>query len=294
MRYKANNRYNTTLTAAFDGTTDVVMKVKSLPEFLPTIVTISFGNSVESSWIVTGKTGTDTLTGVSLLKGTAQTYYEGTTVDCVNWAEFYNQYFDVSTFFLAEDNTDYSTWGNEYALLISDDTFDLVRGSMLAFQPNQTNTDAVTVKINDLDPIALTKNGGSPLAEGDIIANQIITIMYDGESLQLMSVKQEEIDTTFKDVPETNVISTAVNKGCRFQKTMTVDTTFTVSATDGDYFVLKLTFAGEDSGEQPVETVATFTGVVDSSGEAYTCSGTTGSIRIIFEKQGAVITATEG
>lgn len=294
MRYKANNRYNTTLIAPFDGSEDVVMKVKALPDYLPTLITLNYSTSTESTYEVTGSTGTDTLTGLTLKKGEAQNYYEGTPVDCLNWADFYNQYADVSTFFFADDDTDYGSFDNQYHLGISDDTFDLVKGTLLAFQPIQTNTGAVTIKINNLDPIPLTKNGGSPLAEGDVIANQVITIIYDGENLQLMSVKQEEIDTTFKDVPETNVISTAINKGCRFKKTMQVDTTFTTSATDGDYWVLKLTFAGEDSGGLPVETTATFTGVVDSSGEPYVVSGTNETIRIIFEKDGAVITATEG
>lgn len=213
MRYKANNRYNTTLIAPFDGSEDVVMKVKALPDYLPTLITLNYSTSTESTYEVTGSTGTDTLTGLTLKKGEAQNYYEGTPVDCLNWADFYNQYADVSTFFFADDDTDYGSFDNQYHLGISDDTFDLVKGTMLAFQPIQTNTGAVTIKINNLDPVALTKNGGEALIAGDMIADQIMTLMYSGTELQLMSVSAEDATTTSKGIVRPDNSTTFVTSG---------------------------------------------------------------------------------
>jgi hypothetical protein len=56
--------------------------------------------------------------------------------------------------------------------------------------PN-TNSGAVVVSVSALAAKALTKNGSTALIAGDIPANSIIRIVYDGTRFQLTSVKQQ-------------------------------------------------------------------------------------------------------
>jgi hypothetical protein len=49
-----------------------------------------------------------------------------------------------------------------------------------------TNTTAVTLNLNSLGAIAVKKNGSTALGAGDITANQILHLLYDGTNFQIV------------------------------------------------------------------------------------------------------------
>ncbi|MDE2105064.1 MAG: hypothetical protein KGL39_47940 [Patescibacteria group bacterium] len=65
----------------------------------------------------------------------------------------------------------------------------LTEGMTLRFLSAGANaTTAVTLQINALTAVSVVKNGAAPLAVGDIPANGIVTVTYDGTNFQLVTV----------------------------------------------------------------------------------------------------------
>jgi hypothetical protein len=62
-----------------------------------------------------------------------------------------------------------------------------VAGQVFRFIASATNTSNVTLNINSIGAVAVTKNGTVALAAGDIIINSITTVVYDGTQFQLSS-----------------------------------------------------------------------------------------------------------
>lgn len=61
-------------------------------------------------------------------------------------------------------------------------------GMELKFKAGTANTDACTLAINGGSPIAIKKNVSVDLATGDILANQIVKVIYDGTVYQMLSM----------------------------------------------------------------------------------------------------------
>lgn len=59
-------------------------------------------------------------------------------------------------------------------------------GQTFKFKANTANTGAATLKVNSLTAIAIKKDVTTDLATGDILANQIVTVIYDGTNMQLV------------------------------------------------------------------------------------------------------------
>ena len=59
-----------------------------------------------------------------------------------------------------------------------------------------TNTGAVTISINGLAAIAVTKQGSTALSAGDIVAGQVMQITYDGTRFQLIGVATTAVAST--------------------------------------------------------------------------------------------------
>jgi microcystin-dependent protein len=55
------------------------------------------------------------------------------------------------------------------------------------------NTGAVTIAVNALTPVALTKRGGTALVSGDLAAGQIIQVAWDGTQYQLVGHEPQEL-----------------------------------------------------------------------------------------------------
>lgn len=60
-------------------------------------------------------------------------------------------------------------------------------GMVVKFKANTLNTGACTLNVNSLGAKTLKKNYNSDLATGDILAGQIVTVIYDGTNFQVLS-----------------------------------------------------------------------------------------------------------
>lgn len=64
-------------------------------------------------------------------------------------------------------------------------TFDSLTGKIVCFLAGFTNTTPMTLKVNDLDPIAIDKDlasGPAPLIGGEVVVSNLITCMWDEEN----------------------------------------------------------------------------------------------------------------
>jgi hypothetical protein len=60
-------------------------------------------------------------------------------------------------------------------------------GQIITFKANTANTGAATLNVNSLGAKTIKKNYNVDLATGDIVANQIIQVIYDGTNFQLVA-----------------------------------------------------------------------------------------------------------
>jgi hypothetical protein len=76
-------------------------------------------------------------------------------------------------------------------------------GQMFAFVAANTNTGAVTINISTLGAKAITKNGTTALSAGDLTANYLFVVVYDGTQFQVVGVSA----TTFTDLTISGVLT---------------------------------------------------------------------------------------
>jgi hypothetical protein len=95
--YQANDKYRAKLRATWiSDPAATTLAVDSLPPNLPTLVTVGWKTEFETTFIVTGSSGSSSsdyaLTGVTRLKGANTNLPENMAVNCLNNEEFFNQY----------------------------------------------------------------------------------------------------------------------------------------------------------------------------------------------------------
>jgi len=76
---------------------------------------------------------------------------------------------------------------NAYAVALSPAPT-LVAGSAVIFKAVHANTAASTLAVNGGSAIAIHKNGTTALAGAEISAGQMVHVIYDGSSWQLISI----------------------------------------------------------------------------------------------------------
>ena len=76
-------------------------------------------------------------------------------------------------------------------------------GQMFAFVAANTNTGAVTINISSLGAKAITKTGNTALSAGDLTANYLFVIVYDGTQFQVVGVSA----TTFTNLTISGVLT---------------------------------------------------------------------------------------
>jgi len=76
-------------------------------------------------------------------------------------------------------------------------------GQMFAFVAANTNTGAVTINISSLGAKAITKTGNTALSSGDLTANYLFVIVYDGTQFQVVGVSA----TTFTNLTISGVLT---------------------------------------------------------------------------------------
>ena len=69
-------------------------------------------------------------------------------------------------------------------------------GTPLRFMATAANTSAVTLNVNGLGAIAVTRETGGAVQAGDWNANQIVEVMYDGTAFRLTAPANGEISRT--------------------------------------------------------------------------------------------------
>ena len=80
-----------------------------------------------------------------------------------------------------------STGNDSYAITVSPAPTAYVAGQMFTFRADVANTGAATLNVNSLGARDIRKNVSAALATGDIVANQIVTVIFDGTNFQVIS-----------------------------------------------------------------------------------------------------------
>ena len=75
---------------------------------------------------------------------------------------------------------------NAYEATLSPAPAFLSVGFPLRMNPNHTNIGNATLNLNGLGAVSIRKNGSEQLQAGDLIANQICTLVYDGTNFQFI------------------------------------------------------------------------------------------------------------
>lgn len=83
-----------------------------------------------------------------------------------------------------------------YAITLSPALSAYTTGMAIRFKANTANTGAATLNVNSLGAKTIKKNVSQDLETGDISANQIITVVYDGTNFQLQSIPSEFVRFT--------------------------------------------------------------------------------------------------
>src|SRR6266571_5757935 len=198
---KANNKYNASLTTDYTAG-DSTLGVNSVPTNFPTIITVARNTSKETRFYVTGG-GSGLLTGVTRLDGANENISSGVSVECMVDAEFINQLESavfiqsgLKQLIYAADGG--STDAYVITLPVVPSSLTDVLGLPLSFKANTINTGSATLDINGLGVKTIKKNVTENLADGDIQAGQIVTVIYDGTNFQMQG-KIVDLSTINKD-----------------------------------------------------------------------------------------------
>jgi hypothetical protein len=197
--YLANEKYNSTLSAGYTVGQNT-LSVHSVPDNVPTIIVAAKGTDNETVFSVTGKT-TNSLTGVTRLRGANVNLDATTPLTCLNNIEFVNQYQGAASTPESLKNLIYAQDGgssDDYAISLDPAPAEYVAGMLVAFKANTANEGAATLNVNNLGAKAIKKNGEEALADNDIKAGQIVTVVYDGTSFQLVNATNTLTKPTLK------------------------------------------------------------------------------------------------
>lgn len=100
-----------------------------------------------------------------------------------------NQYLTMGQF-QDQSGVAYTTTGssNAYVLSITPAITAYADGERLRIKASFANSGAATINVNGLGAKALTKNGTTALASGDLVSGTIYDIQYDGTQFQVLNI----------------------------------------------------------------------------------------------------------
>lgn len=187
----ANDKYNATLSSGYT-IGQSTLYLSNVPDNVPTILVAAKGTINETVFQITGKT-TNSVTGVTRLRGANVDLDAQTPITCLNNEEFINQY--ATALFSAEGlktvlaGTDGGST-DAYAISISPapTAYNNILGVPIVFKANTANTGPATLNINSLGAIAIKKNNDVDLVDNDIEIGQMVTVVYDGTYFQMQSL----------------------------------------------------------------------------------------------------------
>ncbi|MDV2988255.1 UNVERIFIED_CONTAM: hypothetical protein Q9R58_28600 [Methylobacteriaceae bacterium AG10] len=102
---------------------------------------------------------------------------------------------------------------NAYAIAYAVGPDLYVKGEVFNFFANFTNTGASTLNINALGNRALLRADGSAVAAGEIVAGQVISVVFDGASFLAQNVVSKEFKANVSIVKENDAILTIEDTG---------------------------------------------------------------------------------
>lgn len=185
--FYANDNYNSNLSAGFTAG-ETTMSVITVPANVPTLLCFGYGTDKECVYSITDKT-TNSLTGVARVSGYAGNLDAQMTVACLNNEGFINQLGSVvSSPETLADNIYGADGGGTDAYEISLDSppSDYVAGMFILFRANTANTGAASLNVNALGAKTIKKNYNADLNDNDIIAGQVVGVVYDGTNFQMV------------------------------------------------------------------------------------------------------------
>jgi len=107
-------------------------------------------------------------------------------------------------------------------------------GQGFQFVAASTNTGAVTINIDTVGAKSITKAGTVPLGAGDIIAGQVVQIVYDGTQFQMIGARQGgSVAAQTVTSRSSDTIFSGPDLGSMNQYTGSFTQTFTAAATLG-------------------------------------------------------------
>lgn len=96
---------------------------------------------------------------------------------------------------------------NTYTVAITGQTTTYAAGLAIQFLATNANSGAATLNVNSQGAKSIVRTDGSALAAGDIAANAIVSVMYDGTNFQLLNDSGGAAET-FSNVTVTGTITT--------------------------------------------------------------------------------------
>lgn len=123
---------------------------------------------------------------------------------------------------------------DSYAITVAP-TFSLITGATFRVKIGTANTGPATLNVNGTGAIALVKNYNQPLVTGDLVAGQIIEVVYDGSNYQLINPTLQPVrhfnTTTTKNAADASGVQNiahglgAIPKNVKIRAYLVYDTT---------------------------------------------------------------------
>lgn len=90
--------------------------------------------------------------------------------------------------------------GNAISIILPIAPLQYSEGMSIYFKANQNNSGSVTLNVNGLGIIPIRKNVSEELQQNEIISGQIVHVIFDGSSFQILSDLQKTCPTGFVKV----------------------------------------------------------------------------------------------
>ncbi|MFJ7438225.1 hypothetical protein ACIQW5_11265 [Methylorubrum thiocyanatum] len=103
--------------------------------------------------------------------------------------------------------------GNTYAIAYTVGPTAYVKGEVFRFFAHATNTAAATLNINALGTRALLRADGSPVAAGEIVAGQVVSVVYDGVNFLATSITGKDFKSNVSISQNSDAILTLEDTG---------------------------------------------------------------------------------
>ena len=126
--------------------------------------------------------GSDPYDGLIRAGSYVQCQYDGTNMNII-WCSSAVPISQKSTEIYAVD----SVGTDAYAVTLIPAPAAYTDGMVVNFKAGTSNTGAATLNVNSLGAVAILKNGTLALTDNDIIANQVVQVIYDGTNFQLQT-----------------------------------------------------------------------------------------------------------